>query len=171
MVSRNADTDTAIGVRFGALIDAACEGRLDDWGQGPDGALARIVLVDQLRRNVYRGTAQAFGADARARRWCLEGLARGQDKELRPIQRLFFYLPLEHAEDIALQEHCVALVEKLVTDVPDAQQETFGGFLDFARRHRDVIKRFGRFPHRNEILDRESMPEELAFLEQPGSSF
>jgi uncharacterized protein (DUF924 family) len=169
--SKNADTDTAIGVRFAGLIDAASEGELDDWRQGAESALARIILVDQFRRNVYRGTAEAFSADAQAQRWCLEGLARGQDQELRPIQRLFCYLPLEHAEDLALQEHCVALFEKLLADVPDAHRETFGGFLDFARRHRDVIKRFGRFPHRNECLERECTPKELAFLEQPGSSF
>lgn len=169
--SKNADTDAAIGVRFGALIDAASEGQLGDWGEYPVSALARMILVDQFRRNVYRGTAQAFSVDAQAQRWCLEGLARGQDQELPAIQRLFFYLPLEHAEDLALQEHGVALFEKLLNDVPEAHRETFGGFLDFARRHRDVIKRFGRFPHRNEILGRESTPEELAFLEQPGSSF
>lgn len=169
--SRNSDTDTAIGVRFGTLIDAASAGELEDWGKNADSALARIILVDQFRRNVYRGVAEAFSSDTQAQRWCLEGLARGQDQELRPIQRLFFYLPLEHAEDLALQEHCVALFEQLLSDVPETQREAFENYLDFARRHREVIKRFGRFPHRNECLGRESTPEELAFLEQPGSSF
>ena len=166
--SKKADTDSAIGVRFGVLIDAVSEGELDGWGKDAENALARIILVDQFRRNVYRDTAEAYAADAHARRWCLEGLARGQDQELRPIQRLFFYLPLEHSEDLALQEHCVALCEKLVIDVPEAHRETFENFLDYAKRHRDIIKRFGRFPHRNECLERESTPEELAFLEQPG---
>ena len=169
--SKNADTDAAMGVRFGAQIDAASEAQLDDWGEYPVSALARIILVDQFRRNVYRGSPEAFSIDAQAQRWCLEGLARGQDQELRPIQRVFFYLPLEHSEDMALQDHCVALFEKLLNDVPEAHRETFEGFLDYAKGHRDVINRFRRFPHRNEILGRESTPEELAFLEQPGSSF
>ena len=120
---------------------------------------------------MYRDTAQAFAYDGLARTWCTEGLAIGIDQELRPIERVFFYLPLEHAESLEDQDRCVALFERLLQDVPPGQRPVFEGFYDFALRHRVIIERFGRYPHRNAILGRPSSPEEAAFLQEKGSSF
>jgi len=120
---------------------------------------------------MYRNTPAAFAHDALARKWCKEGLRIGAQDALRPIERVFFYLPLEHAESVEDQELSVALYRELVSAAGPEGAEVFGGFLDYAVRHRDVIVRFGRFPHRNRILGRASTAEEIEFLKQPGSSF
>jgi uncharacterized protein (DUF924 family) len=120
---------------------------------------------------MYRGTANAFAFDHLARSWCKEGIGKDVHKALRPIERVFFYLPLEHSESLEDQEQSIALCEELVAGVDAEHKPTFEGFLRFAVRHRDIVRRFGRFPHRNAILGRESTPEELAFLEEKGSSF
>jgi uncharacterized protein (DUF924 family) len=133
--------------------------------------LALILLLDQLPRAIHRDTAAAFAQDAKARRVAGQGLDSGADRLLRPIERLFFYLPFEHSEVLDDQDRSVELFRELLLEVPPSHRETFAGFVDYAVRHRDVIKQFGRFPHRNVILGRESTPEEKAFLEQPGSSF
>jgi uncharacterized protein (DUF924 family) len=130
-----------------------------------------ILLLDQLPRAIHRGTPAAFGQDAKARKLAEQGLESGADKLLRPIECLFFYLPLEHSEVLADQDRSVELFRELAASVPEAYRETFAAFIDYAVRHRNVIAEFGRFPHRNQILGRESTPEEKAFLEQPGSSF
>jgi uncharacterized protein (DUF924 family) len=135
------------------------------------GRLALILLLDQLPRSIHRGTPEAFAQDAAARQVADSGLAAGADRLLRPIERLFFYLPFEHSEDLADQHRSVRLFRELGESVLESQRDVFSGFLDYAVRHREVIERFGRFPHRNRILGRESTPEELAFLEEPGSSF
>src|SRR5690606_32287203 len=137
----------------------------------PQGRLALIILLDQFPRNMYRETPQAFAFDAKARALTLEGLQAGDDQALRPIERVFFYLPLEHAEDLALQHRCVELFETLAASLPEETRKSFDGFTDFARKHRVIVERFGRFPHRNAILGRESTDEEIAFLRTPGSSF
>ncbi|MBD8526266.1 DUF924 family protein [Pseudomarimonas arenosa] len=168
---KNAEVDADIGQRFGALVPDAEAGRLSDWQTSPRGLLALILLTDQFPRNVYRDQAMAFHFDPVARWFCLEGLMHGVDRRLRPIQRAFFYLPLEHAEDLALQNRSVELFEALVSEVPAAAQSTFKGYLDFARQHQRIIQRFGRFPHRNAVLGRASTEQELDFLQQPGSSF
>ena len=163
--------DAAIRTRFAAWTARAASGVLDHWAHTPHGRLALIVLCDQFPRNMYRDTPQAFAFDALARRWCAQGLLRGDDQALRPIERVFFCLPLEHAEDLADQQQMVALLQALARQVPPAYAETFAGFVQYAERHRAVVARFGRFPHRNAILGRPSTPEETAFLTQPGSSF
>ncbi len=163
--------DETIRDRFGDLWRRAEAGALDDWAETPQGRLALILLLDQAPRHIHRGTAAAFAQDRRAQALTLEGMARGHDRELWPIQRLFFYLPLEHAEDLALQEQSVAAFSQLRDEAPTALKEDCEGFLDYARRHREVIARFGRFPDLNVILGRDSTPEELAFLKEPGSSF
>jgi uncharacterized protein (DUF924 family) len=152
-------------------MDTAAAGKLDDWAQHARGRLALILLFDQFPRNMYRDTPRAFACDPLARRLALDGIAAGADRSLRAIERVFFYLPLEHSESVELQERSVTLFTALAAGVPGADRKTFAGYLDFAVRHRDVIHRFGRFPHRNHILDRDSTPEETAFLKQPGSSF
>lgn len=163
--------DTQIRARFAALHADACAGRLDAWCGTPHGRLALVILVDQFSRNLFRGDARAFAHDALARTWVEEGLARGDDRRLRPIERVFFYLPLEHSESRIDQQRSVGCFTALRDAVPAALVERFDGYLDYAVRHRDVIARFGRFPHRNAILDRATTPEEAEFLRQPGSAF
>ena len=166
-----AETDELLQARFGAAASSAAAGILDHWTGSPRGRLALILLLDQLPRAIHRATPAAFAQDAKARGVAEQGLESGADRLLRPIERLFFYLPFEHSEDLANQDRSVEFYRELVTTVPTGHRETFAAFVDFAVKHRDVIKQFGRFPHRNLILGRESTPEEKAFLEQPGSSF
>jgi len=159
-------TDREIAERFGLLIDAALAGGLRDWDATPPGTLARILLLDQFTRNVYRGRAKSFDGDALALSASRALCADGRERALPPLQRAFVLMPFEHAEDLACQDEAVARFTALAAEAPVLQ-----GMLDYAHRHRDVIARFGRFPHRNEILGRASSPEELAFLKQPGSRF
>jgi uncharacterized protein (DUF924 family) len=168
---RSADTDERLATDFGRLASAAAGGVLDHWTGSPRGRLALILLLDQLPRAIHRGTPMAFAQDAKALRVAEQGLSSGADRLLRPIERVFVYLPFEHSEELAHQERSVELFGELAGSVPEAWRETFEGFLDFAVRHRDIIARFGRFPHRNEVLGRSSTPEELEFLEEPGSRF
>jgi len=156
----DAATDADCRQRFAATLDAAARGELDEWTATPRGRLALIVVLDQFSRNVHRGTPRAFAHDARALALCLDGLARGDDRALAPEERAFFYLPLEHAEDAAMQARSVACFEALAAEAP----EQCAGFLPWAREHRDVIARFGRFPSRNATLGRRSTPDEEAFL-------
>jgi len=144
---------------------------LNDWASKPKGLLALILLTDQFPRNIYRESARAFAFDAKALAWCLGGIISGLHIGLRPIERVFFYLPLEHAESLEYQELSVGLFRDLLATVQLDQKYVFENFLDFAVRHRDIIARFGRFPQRNKIIGRPSTPEEAAFLEEPGSSF
>lgn len=163
---KSPDFDAQIAQRFGPLIEQACAGELLDWMDAPPSALARILLLDQFTRNVWRGTPRAFAGDALALAAARRMVSAGEDEALPPLQRSFVYLPFEHAEDLAMQDEAVRLFTQLAS-----REAGFETMLDYALRHRVVIERFGRFPHRNAILGRASTPEELAFLEQPGSSF
>jgi len=159
--------DTTIRERFGAAIDAAIAGGLREWdASGPDGVLARLLVLDQLTRNAYRNTPQSFAGDALALAAAQRLVDSGADRELAPLRRAFVYMPFEHAEDAYMQERAVELFSMLAAEHPG-----FDEMLDYAHRHRGVIARFGRFPHRNAILGRASTPEEVAFLQQPGSRF
>jgi uncharacterized protein (DUF924 family) len=169
--SKSAALDGELTARFTPLVEAARAGALDGWTDTPQGALALILLTDQLPRNIYRGTAAAFASDPQAHAVAVAGLDSGMDRQLAPIERVFFSLPLEHAESMADQDRAVSLYTRLFQEAPAAQVERYRNFLTFALRHRRVIERFGRFPHRNAILDRESTPEEISFLQEPGSSF
>jgi uncharacterized protein (DUF924 family) len=162
--------DREIAERFGATIDAALAGALDGWVSTTDGARALVVVLDQFTRNVFRGTPRAFAGDPRALRVASALVDAGVDGRLAPLARWFVYLPFEHAEDLALQQRSVALFERLAAD-SGAHAEALASALDYARRHRDVIDRFGRFPHRNAILGRASTADEVEFLRQPGSGF
>jgi uncharacterized protein (DUF924 family) len=160
--------DAAIAGRFGGAIAQAVAGGLREWDeQGAHGALARILALAQLPRTAARGTAGSFAGDALALAAALELERGGADRALTPLQRWFAYLPFEHAEDARMQEKSVALFGELA----GGGDPDFVGALDYAHRHRGVIARFGRFPHRNAILGRASTPEELEYLEQPGSGF
>jgi len=157
--------------RFGALVEQALNGDLQDWAELPEGWLALVLLLDQLPRMIHRDTPRAFAGDERAQQLVRDGLAHGGDMLLSPIQRVFIYLVLEHAENLAVQDLAVAHFTALRDIAVEHEQALFRDFLDYAERHRDVISRFGRFPHRNAILGRDSSDAEQSFLQQPGSSF
>jgi len=164
---KDASFDADIRTRFGEVIEQALSGGLKDWdAQGPQGVLARILVLDQFTRNAYRNTPQSFAGDALALAAATALVDSGADRALAPSQRVFAYLPFEHAEDAALQARTVELFTQLAAEHPGFEDN-----LDYAHRHRGVIARFGRFPHRNEILGRVSTPEEIDFLRQPGSRF
>lgn len=169
--SKNPDVDTAIKARFSSYLAKTARGELEVWQQTPLGTLALILLTDQFSRNMYRDTAEAFAYDAIARMLCKQSLKDGIDQSLRPIQRVFFYMPLEHSESLADQEHCIQLFQRLAAECEPPLKDTFERYIDFAVRHRDIIDRFGRFPHRNAILHRNSTQTEIEFLQTPGSSF
>lgn len=158
-------TDAEIRRRFEVLHQAASAGSLDAWLGSPESALALVVVLDQFPRNMYRDTPAAFAADAKARACARRVLEQGGDRQLAPLQRLFLYLPFEHSEDLADQRLSV----KLFADLDG--EAGMGDVFDYALRHYCVIQRFGRFPHRNACLGRESSPEETAFLQLPGSRF
>jgi uncharacterized protein (DUF924 family) len=157
--------------RFGVLVSAALDGGLQDWVVDTDGWLALLLLLDQLPRMIHRDTPQAFAGDARARELARAGLAVGREAALPAIRQVFVYLVLEHAEVLALQDEAVRRFVALHAQAAPAEQPLFASFLDYAERHRAVIARFGRFPHRNAILGRDSTAAESAFLAEPGSRF
>jgi len=165
------ELDQEIQARFGKLLTAAEARQLESWHDQPQSLLALIILLDQFSRQIYRGSGQAFGNDAYALELAELALSRGWDQDFPPLTRMFFYLPFEHAESRAQQARAVALFTALQQGVPAAEQDLFTYFLDYALSHQAVVERFGRFPHRNARLGRESTAEELAFLQEPGSSF
>lgn len=169
--SKDPAVDAECRARFLYLVEAAGQGRLEQWSSSARGRLALILLADQYPRNIFRGMARAYAFDPAAHTRCVEGLALGSDRELRPIQRVFFYLPLEHSESLEDQDRAVALYEELAAAAPIEQKAAFDDFHRYAMLHRDIIVRFGRFPHRNALLSRTSTPEEITFLATPGSSF
>ena len=157
--------DEAIRRQFAGEVDLAVAGRLDDLARHARGALALIILLDQFPRNLFRGTSRAFASDARAREIADRAVRAGFDRALPAVQRVFVYLPFEHSETLADQDRCVALFE----DLPPADWRAEA--IEAGRRHREIVARFGRFPHRNEILGRPSSSDEIAFLKEPRSSF
>ena len=163
---KDAAFDRHIAGHFGGLIEAALAGNLAHWNRHASSALAQIVVLDQFTRNVFRDRPRAFAGDARALAAARAMLAAGQPAELLPVQRAFVYLPFEHAEDLAAQDESLRLFAELASAAPELQS-----MLDYAQRHRAVIARFGRFPHRNALLGRTSSAAELAFLQEPGSRF
>ncbi|MPS25556.1 DUF924 family protein [Pigmentiphaga sp.] len=163
---KNPDFDAEIERRFLPRIEQAMAAGLREWKRELGGALARIVLLDQFPRNVWRGTPRAFAGDPQALADALELIDSGRYLQLPPVKREFVYLPLMHSENPGIQERCVALYTTLAQEHPASQNS-----LDFAIRHRDIVERFGRFPHRNAALGRASTGQELEFLKQPGSGF
>jgi len=164
--------DNEIRERFGTLHERASRGELDKgWGGSSQAAVALIVVLDQFSRHIHRDTARAFARDTVAQKIAVAGVDAGMDRKLIPAQRTFFYLPFEHAEDLELQRLGVRCFDGLARTVAETHRGEYQGFLNYARRHRDIIERFGRFPHRNKILGRVSTPEEIKFLKQPGSTF
>ena len=166
-------TDGYIRENFGRDLEEAARGGLAHWEQTPRGTLALIIVLDQFSRNVYRDDPRAFAQDGLALEIADRGISKGFDKGLHPVMRVFFYMPFMHSEDMAMQERSLELfrgLEDEFSHVPDVS-EMLSGNRDFAERHYNIVKRFGRYPHRNTILGRESTPEEIEFLKEPGSSF
>ena len=163
---KDAAFDALIVQRFGALVDAALCGELAHWARQPLSALAQVIVLDQFTRNTRRGTAGMFAGDARALAAARAMVADGDDLRLAGVQRQFVYLPFEHSEALADQVECLRLFEQLGREEP-----ALADLLEWARKHHDVVARFGRFPHRNAALGRASTAEEIAFLQQPGSGF
>lgn len=162
--------DAHIQTHFAPHISGAIAGELDGWLDSDQGAVAWLILIDQFSRNAFRGTPGMYAGDARTLQVARMVIERGY-RHLHPLERVFVYLPLEHAEDLEAQRQCVALYEELAADVPAAAREAYQGFVSYAVQHFDIVARFGRFPHRNAILGRENTPEETEFLSQPNSGF
>jgi uncharacterized protein (DUF924 family) len=162
---KDAAFDAEIRARFGDATAIALAGGFGEWCATPEGALARVLLQDQFTRNIHRDTKASFAGDARALATAQDAIDRGLDRALDPYGRWFLYLPYEHAEDRDAQVRSLALFGAL------AEETGLAAPLEWARKHADVIARFGRYPHRNAILGRVSTPEELVFLDQPGSRF
>lgn len=168
---KSPENDQAVTERFSAALIDATAGRLDHWANTPRGRLALVIVLDQFPHHIHRDRAQAFATDPQALVQSLAALAAGEDRQLASIERVFLYLPFEHAESLGMQDRAVSLYENLAREASTDERALFDGFLDYARQHRDVVARFGRFPHRNAILGRPSTPEEVEFLKQPGSRF
>jgi uncharacterized protein (DUF924 family) len=169
--SKNPEVDNEIRRRFESCVTKAGSGEIDHWASNPQNRLTLILLTDQFPRSIYRDSARAFAFDSKALSLARDGIDAGFDLSLRPLEKVFFYLPLEHSESLADQQRSVSLFQKLVDEAGPDQKPTFEEYLDFAVRHRSIISRFDRFPHRNKALGRLSTPEELSFLQQPGSGF
>lgn len=159
--AKDATFDAQIAARFGALHQQAVQGKLAAWRATAQGRLAEIIVLDQFSRNLYRNDARAFAADALAVRYAQEAVEEGADQQLSADQRYFLYMPLMHSESQAVHEQAMELFEKL------GQADA----LDYEKKHKAIIDRFGRYPHRNAVLQRKSTAEEIAFLKEPNSSF
>jgi uncharacterized protein (DUF924 family) len=157
--------DRFIAERFGDSVERALAGELAEWAASPLSRLALIVLLDQFARNVYRGSARAFSGDGRAQKLVLQSLAIGADEALPLVGRVFFYMPLMHAESPALQHECLSRFTRLHASAAPALQDKLLGNVQAAQQHCDIIERFGRFPHRNAVMGRASTPQEIEFLE------
>jgi uncharacterized protein (DUF924 family) len=167
----NRDTDEHIRGTFGAELAAAAAGELHSWAETPQGSLALIVLLDQFSRNAYRGTARAFALDAQALALTEAGLIAGFDLDFNAAQRVAFYLPIMHAENVALQRRSLALYRRVLDESPEELRPALLLVNEAAEKHAGIVERFGRYPHRNEAVGRATTPEEAAFMAQPGSSY
>lgn len=163
--------DLEIQKEFADDIARASSGELDHWGDEPLGRLALIILIDQFRRNIYRGTAKAFSKDQLALKLCVQGAMEKKDQSLTAIQKVFFYMPLQHAESRKVQAKSVELFRRLAETVSPTLRETFMTVAQFAELHKDIIDQFGRFPHRNKLLNRENTAEEDEYLAGDSPTF
>jgi uncharacterized protein (DUF924 family) len=163
--------DLEARTRFGDLVEQALAGGLTEWTQRPEGWLALVLLLDQLPRMIFRESPKSFAGDLRAQALVAQGIAADFDRQLLPIQRVFIYLVFEHCEYLAVQNEAISRFTELMNQQPEADRAVFADNLDYAERHQKIIARFGRFPHRNAVLGRESTAEELEFLAGPGSRF
>ena len=156
--------DEELAQKFTGDVEMASEGKLDHWAHEPRGRLALILLLDQFRRNIFRDSPEAFEKDKAALRLCVEGAMENKDKGLTPIHRVFFYMPLQHAESRKVQAKSRKIYQRLAEAVSPTNKETFETIAQFADLHADIVEQFGRFPHRNKLLKRENSPEEDEYL-------
>ena len=163
--------DALIREKLEPMLERAARGEFAAWASSPRRRLALIILFDQVPRNSYRGTAAAFAFDREALALSVEGLNLAADAALEPAERLFFYLPLEHAESLEAQDMAIASFERLVAEAPAELREFCAGLLGYAHKHRDLILKFGRFPHRNGVLGRADTPEEASWLAEHPNYF
>jgi uncharacterized protein (DUF924 family) len=163
--------DQRLRDEFSSVHRALASGGMADWLESPRGRLAAVIVLDQLSRNMFRDRAEMFAYDQKALELCKKALARGDAETLAVSERSFLYMPLMHSESLEDQELCVKMFSELRDQLEGRAQKQIAQNVDYAIRHRDIIARFGRFPHRNAILGRESTAEETAFLKQPNSSF
>ncbi len=163
--------DHEVTEQFGNDVELACSGQLDYWAETPRGRLALIVLIDQFRRNIHRGTSKAFSKDMLALRLCVEGAMQKKEQDLAPIEKVFFYMPLQHAESRKVQAKSVEIYRRLAQSVSPTYRETFETILQFAELHRDIIDQFARFPHPNQLLGRDNTPEEYVYLSGDAPDF
>jgi uncharacterized protein (DUF924 family) len=168
---KSPEFDAEVRERFGALHEAIAKGQHEGWRETARGTLAYIIVLDQFSRNMFRDTPRAFETDPRALAAAEAGVERGFDRELALAERGFFYMPYMHSEDRQAQARCVDLFTDFVATAPEAEREKLSNHVKYAKAHQDIVDRFGRFPHRNNIIGRPSTADEVAFLEQPGSSF
>lgn len=168
----SSDQDRELDKRFGSLTKAAAAGKLDAWAETARGRLALIILLDQLPRNLYRGRAAAFDQDQKALDLCLNGLDQRLDESLQTLERIFFCMPLQHCESKEIQAFSTETFERLAAnDLSNSLAPLMRNAANYAVQHREIIDQFGRFPHRNSVLERESTDEEVEFLNSGGSSF
>lgn len=156
--------DESIREKFGALVDEALDGGLTTWENEPLQRLALIILLDQFTRNLFRGKARAFAGDARTQELTMDAVQRGWDHAMTCAERVFLYMPLMHAENLALQQECVIRFAQLHDEAPQAVKKNIQGSLEFAEKHRDIVAAFGRFPYRNAALGRTDTAQETEFL-------
>lgn len=167
----NSFYDEEIERKFSDDIEKASDGKLDYWSHQARGRLALILLLDQFRRNVYRNTAEAYSKDKAALKLCVEGAIEKKDKALSPIEKVFFYMPLQHSESLKVQRKSRELYRRLAGTVSRTYRETFNTVAQFAELHHDIIEQFGRFPHRNKLLNRENTPDEDEYLSGDAPTF
>jgi uncharacterized protein (DUF924 family) len=163
--------DAAIRARFAGLLQRAADGELAAWADGPRRRLSLIILLDQFPRNIFRDTARAFAYDAQALQLTLSGMQSAADAALSVVERIFFYMPLQHAEAREAQDESVAAYRRVLQEAPQELRAVFAAAVRSAENHRAIIEQFGRFPHRNEILERTSTPPELEWLKHGGDAF
>src|SRR5262245_14525122 len=163
--------DQEIREKFEGDLKKAVKGDCEAWKETPRGCLAFVILLDQFSRNMYRETPKSFAQDILALTVCLEGIKKGFDRQLLPMERTFLYMPLQHSEDPKIQRRGVEAFRRLAEEAPENLKKDLEGNLQYDLRHAEIVERFGRFPHRNRILGRSSTQEEIEFLKTPGSSF
>jgi uncharacterized protein (DUF924 family) len=163
--------DEHLRARFGPLYERAAQGALRAWADGPRRRLSLILLLDQFPRNMFRGSARAFATDAEALALTLSGMQSAADAALDVVERIFFYMPLQHAEAVEVHEESVAAYRRLLSEAPKALQAVFEGALRSAENHRAIIEKFGRFPYRNRVLRRSTTPAESDWLRAGGDAF
>ncbi len=168
---RGQELDAPVRDQFATLVLAAAAGEYDQWLDTPHGAIALILTLDQFPRHIYRGSAQAFELDHKALQLCQLGIERGIHEQLAAVERSFFYLPLEHSEDLEAQQQGVALMQANALNGPPQLTDYLNNSTRYSEAHRDIIARFGRFPHRNSVLGRASTKQEIAYLNAGAARF